>query len=96
MKSAVALLLIALVAVVSGFSVVGPQQQRSAVTSLDASRNRDKIASRTKWLESRGFGGEGGATVAEPIAEAAADEDEEESADDQGETEGEEESAAEE
>jgi len=36
-------------------------------TSLNASRNRDKVASRSKWAESRGYG-----TVAEAAAEAAA------------------------
>ena len=36
-------------------------------TSLDASRNRDKVASRSKWAESRGYG-----TVAVAEAESAA------------------------
>lgn len=29
---------------------------RSSTTSLNASRNRDKVASRSKWAESRGYG----------------------------------------
>eukprot|EP00986_Skeletonema_menzelii_P018245 scaffold26596_cov143-Skeletonema_menzelii.AAC.3 len=65
MKLSLALLASAFAAT-SAFS---PAATKVSVTrsssSLDASRNRDKVASRSKWAESRGYG-----TVAEAEAEA--------------------------
>lgn len=54
-------------AATSAFSPAGTKVSISrSSTSLDASRNRDKVASRSKWAESRGYG-----TVAATEAESA-------------------------
>ena len=90
MKSLVLLLALAVV-VVSGFAPIQVGRIASSTTSLAASRNRDKIASRTKWLESRGYGDGGAAAVAE-----ADDDDEEEEDDDEDGDDGEEEGESEE
>ena len=81
MKSLVLLLSLAVV-FVSGFAPIQVGRIASSTTSLAASRNRDKIASRTKWLESRGYGDGGAAAVAE--ADDDDDDDEEEEDDDEG------------
>lgn len=68
MKLSLALLASAF-ATTSAFSPAATQVSisRSSTTSLNASRNRDKVASRSKWAESRGYG----ATVAGAEAAAA-------------------------
>jgi hypothetical protein len=55
MKSFLLLVLSAVMALVSGFTVVTPSFGR-AHTALEASRNKQKIASRSKWAEARGAG----------------------------------------
>jgi hypothetical protein len=68
MKSFLLLVLSALMALVSGFTVVTPSFQRTH-TALEGSRNKQKIASRSKWAAARGAG----AAVAEPeVAETEA------------------------
>ncbi len=66
-----ATILLASITSVNAFSV-SPVANKAAfsrsTTALNASRNRDKIASRSKWAESRGYGT---ATADEP-ADAAA------------------------
>jgi hypothetical protein len=61
MKSFLLLVLSALTALVSGFTIVTPSFER-AHTALEGSRNKQKIASRSKWAAARGAG----AAVAEP------------------------------
>ena len=60
MKFALALL-VASVAAVSGFSVGRPAFSHATSSSsnvvLEASRNKQKIASRSKWADARGAGG---------------------------------------
>lgn len=58
---------------------------RLGQTSLDASRNRDKIASRSKWLESRGFGDSGVATLEKEEVEAEAESADEEAEEEEAE-----------
>ena len=68
MKSFLLLVLSALMALASGFTIVTPSFER-AHTALEGSRNKQKIASRTKWAAARGAG----AAVAEPeVAETEA------------------------
>ena len=55
-----------LVSTGSAFHVQTPSQHRTSVT-LEASRRAQKIASRTKWLEARGFSATG---VTESTAQA--------------------------
>jgi hypothetical protein len=77
MKSFLLLVLSALMALVSGFTIVTPSFVR-ANTALEGSRNKQKIASRSAWAAAR----EGGAAVAEPevaeidaVVEEAAEEE---------------------
>jgi len=50
-------LLLAGIASANAFSVNAPPAFSRTTVSLDASRRRDKTASRTKWAEARGYGG---------------------------------------
>jgi hypothetical protein len=85
MKSILFLLFSGLFALVSGFAFVGKSAPtfRFANTALEASKARDKVASRTKWLESRGYGRDGlavavvEAETVESETEASADNNEE-------------------
>lgn len=91
MKS-ILFLLFSSLAMVSGFTVV-VNQPTSSRTSLEASRSRDKIATRTKWLEKRGFADGVTATldVEAEVVEAQAESAEEDEAQTQeGETDAEE------
>jgi hypothetical protein len=74
MKSILFVLFSGLITLISGFTFVNqPTSFRLAQTSLEGSRNRDKIASRTKWLEKRGFGDAGVATLEKEEVEAEAE-----------------------
>mmetsp|Transcript_10888 Transcript_10888/g.30070 ORF Transcript_10888/g.30070 Transcript_10888/m.30070 type:complete len:99 (-) Transcript_10888:1395-1691(-) len=76
MKSITILAVLAtIVAMASAFSIVG--QPSRMTTSLDASRARDKVASRTKWNEKRGFGDEKSSDAADEEEAEATEEDEE-------------------
>lgn len=69
MKSFLLLVVSALMALASGFTVVTPSFER-VHTALEGSRNKQKIASRSKWAAAREGGG---AAVAEPeVAETEA------------------------
>lgn len=86
MKSALLLFFSGLITLISGFSLVHPTMpSRLGQTSLDASRNRDKIASRSKWLESRGFGDSGVATLEKEEVEAEAESADEEAEEEEAE-----------
>ena len=89
MKSVLFLLFTTLVTLVSGFSILS--KPSNLPTALHASRNRQKIASRSKWAEARGISDDGGVATLEK-------EDEDEASEDDGDDEGdaEEEEAAEE
>jgi hypothetical protein len=64
MKSILFVLFSGIITLISGFTVVTqPSSLRLAQTSLEASRNKNKIASRTKWLEKRGYGDAGVVTL---------------------------------